>query len=271
MDFLLITMLIDFPSTRFNELIPLFAQNQFLFIHTKTLLKEGLGSVIVDEKAHPTIALLSYKVFDVVTGNHENKHVLELLGKIHENRLIIFPNKDWIKLAEEELVLSPYPRIKFSSKNLSIEHVNNLLKHELPEEFDLEKIDIETAYNFSPKLAPAFLPFFPSPEAFVNRGLGYCIKEGEKVVSAAAASMPIYDNEFEIQVITDDDKKYRRRGFATKVCAALIKESLEKGITPHWDADNEISAKLALKLGFTDPINYSAFICNQNPLKEIEE
>ena len=43
------------------------------------------------------------------------------------------------------------------------------------------------------------------------------------------------------------------------VCAKLIQYSLENNLIPHWDADNEPSAKLALKLGFTSPERYNAY------------
>ncbi|HUU77736.1 MAG TPA: GNAT family N-acetyltransferase [candidate division Zixibacteria bacterium] len=261
-------MIIEFPPIKNDILIPLFKSNQFLYILTKTVLNDRLGKVLADYIDDPKVALLSYKVFEIIAGDHEIEAAIELLKYVTENRLLIFPNEEWTKIASEKLDLTPYPRIKFSSEKLSIKHIEMLLERDLPDGFSLQKIDIETVYNFNPKLSPAFLPFFESPEAMVNRGLGFCIKEEEKVICVAAAGMPIYDDEFEVQVFTDDEPKYRRKGFATIASAALIKESLEKGITPHWDADNEISARLALKLGFTDPIHYNAYICTRNLIKE---
>lgn len=254
-------MLIEFPAINQSTLIPLFEQNAYLFIISKTVLREGNGRILVDDIKNPQIALMSYKVFEIVTGDIKSIHAKAILENIRENRLVIFPNKEWAEFAIEQINLTPYPRIKFSSSKLNIDLLNKLLEKELLEGFTLHKVDVETAYNMNIKLAPAFLPWFDSPETFVHRGLAYCIKEGEKVVCIAAAAMPIYDDEYEMQVLTDDDSKYRRKGFATIACAALLKESLERGLTPHWDADNEISAKLALKLGFIDPEHYNAFIC----------
>ncbi len=254
-------MLIEFPAINQTTLIPLFEQNAYLFIVTKTVLREGNGRILVDDIKNPQVALMSYKVFEIVTGNVKSIHAKAILENIRENRLVIFPNEEWAKFAMSQINLTPYPRIKFSSSKLNIEHLNKLLEKELADGFTLHKVDVETVYNLNIKLAAAFLPWFDSPEAFVHRGLAYCIKEGEKVVCVVAAAMPIFDDEYEIQVLTDDDPKYRRKGFATIASAALLKESLERGLTPHWDADNEISAKLALKLGFTEPKHYNAFIC----------
>ncbi len=254
-------MLFEYPAINQSALIPLFEQNTYLFIVSKTILREGNGRILVDDIENPQVALLSYKVFEIVTGNVKSLHAKTILENIRENRLVIFPNEKWSEFAKEQINITPYPRTKFSSSKLDIEHLNKLLERKLVEGFTLHKVDVETVYNMNIKLAPAFLPWFDSPEAFVHRGLAYCIKEGEKVVSIVAAAMPIYDDEFEIQILTDDNPKYRRKGFATIAAAALLKESLERGLTPHWDADNEISTKLALKLGFTDPKYYNAFIC----------
>ncbi|MCK5047159.1 MAG: GNAT family N-acetyltransferase, partial [Candidatus Heimdallarchaeota archaeon] len=42
-------------------------------------------------------------------------------------------------------------------------------------------------------------------------------------------------------------------------CAKLIEYSLQEELIPHWGADNEPSAKLAMKLGFTKPEKYNAY------------
>ena len=260
-------MIIEFPTIKTELLLPIFRKNPYLFILTKAILNDNLGCVYADDLENPKVVLLTYKVFEIIAGDHTLDASTEILKYITENRLVVLPDNDWLKITEDKLILTPYPRIQFSSEKLSIKHLDTLLETKLPDGFRLQKLDVETVYNLNPKLTPAFLPFYGSPEAMVNRGLGYCIKEDEKVVSIAAAQMPIYDNEFKVEAFTEDDKKYRRKGFATLACAALIKESLEKGITPHWDADNEISARLALKLGFTDPIHYNAYICNRNKIK----
>jgi predicted GNAT family acetyltransferase len=78
------------------------------------------------------------------------------------------------------------------------------------------------------------------------------------VVSIASTLTPFKD-EFEIEVRTENSAKYRQKGLATIVSSALILHALDKGYIPHWDAANEISVKLALKLGYTDPFSWEAF------------
>ena len=38
-----------------------------------------------------------------------------------------------------------------------------------------------------------------------------------------------------------------------------IQTALEKNLVPHWDAANEASVKLALKLGYTNPVSWDAY------------
>ncbi|TFG30915.1 GNAT family N-acetyltransferase, partial [Candidatus Thorarchaeota archaeon] len=87
---------------------------------------------------------------------------------------------------------------------------------------------------------------------------GFCIKHEGKVVSIASTFTPFID-EFEIQVMTNDDSRYRRKGLATVVSAALLVYALEHGLVPQWDAANESSVKLAKKLGYTNPIKWNSF------------
>lgn len=261
-------MLRKCPQFKLPDLIDVFVDYKYLQIMVKNILKSKSGTAYVDKVKKPELVLLDYKVLTFIGGKHNHPLAPKLLKLIPENKLLIFPDEEWINYVEDKLILTTYARTSFSSEKLSIEKMDDLLKKDLPDGYTLHKINLRTLTSFNTKLAPAVMPFYRTPFEFVRKGLGYCIKESDFVISFAASAMPIIDNEFEIQVATDPDPKYRRKGFATKVCATLIKESLNKGITPHWDADNEIMVRLGLKLGFIKPQNYSAYICSRNPLKK---
>ncbi|MCE7746671.1 MAG: GNAT family N-acetyltransferase [Candidatus Heimdallarchaeota archaeon] len=62
---------------------------------------------------------------------------------------------------------------------------------------------------------------------FVERGLAYCITESDFIISIAGSAMPIYDDEYELQAMTDPNPIYRRKGLASAAAATLIKESLD--------------------------------------------
>ncbi|MFW9965387.1 MAG: GNAT family N-acetyltransferase, partial [Candidatus Sifarchaeia archaeon] len=99
--------------------------------------------------------------------------------------------------------------------------------------------------------------FFGSSETFHKMGIAYSISYEGKVVSMASTYMP-FTNEFEIQVNTFDPR-HRRKGLATVASAALILHALEHGLVPQWDAANEASMNLALKLGYTNPDPWEAY------------
>ncbi len=68
-------------------------------------------------------------------------------------------------------------------------------------------------------------------------------------------------------LITESDRKpiethpdHRRKGLATLLAAYMIEYSLENGLEPRWDAENESSARLAAKLGYSDPEEYKVMI-----------
>ena len=77
--------------------------------------------------------------------------------------------------------------------------------------------------------------------------MGYVIMEDD-VIAAACTSAFVFSKGLEFNIVTHPE--FRNRGLATIVAAArLIIDCLDKGLEPHWDAANDISRKLALKLG----------------------
>ena len=105
---------------------------------------------------------------------------------------------------------------------------------------------------------------FGTSEEFLRKGFGYCIMHDQKIICAAATSHPPVENAFEIQIVTR--KEYRRQGLATIAAAYLIEYSLENRYDPRWDADNETSAKLAEKLGYSNPVPYKIYFRARLPV-----
>jgi RimJ/RimL family protein N-acetyltransferase len=90
---------------------------------------------------------------------------------------------------------------------------------------------------------------WPSLDAFLDRGMGFCLlRDGEPV--SACTSAFVAGGAVEIGVYTDP--AYRRRGLATLTATALIEACLDRGLRPNWEcfADNAASVALAQRLGF---------------------
>jgi predicted GNAT family acetyltransferase len=131
------------------------------------------------------------------------------------------------------------------------------IQENLPEGMTIEAVTVESIKDVSKRAKGIISLTFPSLEKFMEKNFGFMIRKGETVVSLALAATPLYTNEFEIHIETHPD--YQKRGLAMISAARLIQHSLENGLVPHWDADNPQSAKLATKLGFSEPEEYNGY------------
>ena len=251
-------MIEKYPLGKRLELLPLFENHNYLRLLLEGLLREGLGTLHVNNIDKPTVAMAGRKIIYFLAGDSSDPSVPELLKLIETQRLIFIPDEEWLRKLEAYWgdKLKPYPRTKFSSENLDINHMKEIQK-KLPEGLVIEQLTEKSIENISKQAKNITRLVFPSMENFIERNFGFCIRDDEKIASLALAASPIYDKHFEIHIETEPE--YQRRGLAMISCARLIEYSLKEGLVPHWDADNEPSAKLALKLGFTEPEKYNAY------------
>lgn len=73
----------------------------------------------------------------------------------------------------------------------------------------------------------------------------------------AYSFVPYTEEILEIQIDTDPD--YQQQGLATIAAAKLIEFCLSKKIKPNWSAANQISERLARKLGYSNPIDFKIY------------
>lgn len=212
----------------------------------------------VDTEDNPNILKYSIPYFHIFAGSSVNEGIEEIFTTVPERHQFIFPNQSWERVAKEYWgkKLHSYTRHKFNPKNIDLESIQTLAKKKLQNNFKISEIDIETVCYIDKKISNYFSLYYDGPKVFMAKGVGYCIKDGNELASFATTFLPFRKN-LEIQVITLE--KYRRKGLALIACAKLIEYCLVNSITPCWDAANENSAKLALKLGYTDPISYQCY------------
>ncbi|MHA1171686.1 MAG: hypothetical protein ACTSQ3_06375 [Candidatus Heimdallarchaeota archaeon] len=72
-------MIVEYPKSDHHKLIPLFSNHKYLSILIKTILKEKEGDIFVDNIEDTNIALISYKVNEVIGGDSSNEMVMDLL------------------------------------------------------------------------------------------------------------------------------------------------------------------------------------------------
>jgi len=102
------------------------------------------------------------------------------------------------------------------------------------------------AAQLGPGLSPHGVDVFGGPEAFVRDGFGVGAVVGDALV-CAATTYALSADKAEVAITTRAD--HRGRGLAAAVSAAMFVECRRRGVTPHWNAFNPVSQRLAERLG----------------------
>lgn len=97
-------------------------------------------------------------------------------------------------------------------------------------------------------------------EAFAESGAGAVVWYGGEIV-ASASSFLTYENHVELDVSTAPD--HRRKGLADHCVFQMLAECAEKGLTVHWDAQNQPSYRMALSHGFAFEEDYAVYVLNK--------
>ena len=95
---------------------------------------------------------------------------------------------------------------------------------------------------------------YPSWAAFQAEGSGAVVYHGEEIVSAASSFLSL-GGEIELDVFTKES--HRGKKLAAACISRMLQDCMERGITVHWDAQNDISRHLAEKFGFEAETEYS--------------
>lgn len=130
---------------------------------------------------------------------------------------------------------------------------------QIPKEFILKRID-ETTIQYSTEFNHSYYEeYWGSVANFLANGFGYCVLHNERVVSECT-SIFVGDAIAEVDIATH--KEYRGNGLAFITAKAFIHHCLKNNFIPRWDCDvnNLASIKLAKKLGFDHPTEYSIFV-----------
>ena len=135
-------------------------------------------------------------------------------------------------------------------------------KIELPAGFSLQKMD--SGLLASCEWRGLIELSYGSVERFLAESFGFCLMEGEKVVTEAYAAFQ-GGGAVEIGVITADSRQ--GRGFGGITSARLIQEIEAQGLSAYWSCDqsNTPSVSLARKLGFKTERKYDLY--GYRPLK----
>ena len=163
------------------------------------------------------------------------------------NRPLVCLTKAW-----EELIRSRYPNAAVYRRTMMKPACRFTIPEnmELPEGYRLAGMD-EAAF--------AQHPFshgenYPCWAAFQAEGSGAVVYHGGEIVSAASSFLSL-DREIVLDVFTKES--HRGKKLAAACISRMLQDCMERGITVHWDAQNDISRHLAERFGFEAETEYS--------------
>jgi hypothetical protein len=222
-----------------------------------------MGCALADDEDSPSVAVLEYAKIGlyIVGGDAGHPAARQFLEQLPLPVGLIFASAGWAQLLQEVHAgkLLEMPRYAFTSERLDGEQLRKLA-FLIPDGYHIKQMDLGLAQRIAGEksgFTVDHLLNFTSPEDFIERGFGYCILHRDKI-ACIATTFAICKKGIEIQINTRE--KYQGKGLATVAAAQLILHSMQNNLDPNWDAENEISARLAKKLGYTPQGTYTMVV-----------
>lgn len=188
---------------------------------------------------------------------------LELKSQIYQSasRSFLYPSNElWAQWLEEQFGRHLRAAARYALKKGENRFERKVLKgyvDQVPKGIRVKRVD-ERLYQLTLKeeWSRDLCANFEDFSHFQTHGLGYGAMKGNKIVAGCWA-YGASEGMMEVQVKTK--KEYRRQGLALGCSAAFLLECLEKDIIPNWEATNQQSVELALKLGYLYDREYQVY------------
>ncbi len=221
-------------------------------------LQGYMGEAYVDKYPDPTIGIIISGEYTFFGGDPNDKRAGELVKAVfdfnpsHETVAIFSDDRpEWEKtilsIPENHPVSTPRFGIAQKDYEFDKERLRSFID-DLPSGYIIKPFDTDLYDQaMSEDWSKEFCETFDSAEAYLSKGFGYAAAHNGKLVSATS-TMTVYDGGTEIQIATHPE--YRKKGLALPTAGAFILECMDRGIRPCWDAANEASLHMALKLGY---------------------
>ena len=245
------------PTEARSRLVTLFAAHRRDRALIDCVLEGHIGQALADDLTTPTVARLDCGPFAALAGDPASPSARDLVRYAPIDW--VTPETDaWRGFLETEFA-GRIRRIRFvelSAKELDPGQLDTLAQA-LPPDFTVARIDAELAEALIRDLGKRWLlDSYASMDDFLARGIGYIVlHEGRVVASAASAVSSSREMDIDIEVAP----AHRRKGLGAAVGAALALECVQRGIEPLWLASNDISVRLARKLGYIAGGTYETF------------
>ncbi len=257
------------PQNSFHKVRSLFEKLDYLLIITTVIDQSSPGEIYVDNKDHPTAALMNSPEGIFLIGDHQNEVfnaslkslLVDIMDGDGDLEIQYAPDK-WAD-SVTELFQIEYPLV-FSASYYRLNDLTSPKQPPLPPGFTLHTVDqaflnredVENLEIVRNKIDENWV----NRETFFDRGFGICLLHNQKLVSECLADC-VSGTQCEIGISTDP--LYQRQGFASIAVAATIAHCKAQGLASiGWhSANNNIgSIKTAEKAGFIKQHTYPIFL-----------
>lgn len=213
-----------------------------------------IPDLFVDDISNPKYAILIHKPAYFIVGDPNEIDTSSILSLIPKYGWIVPSSISWDSYIEEFFKGSfeRHHRVQFDSSSLNQKHLKSML-WELPSELRIEQITKKHIEDIEGIVNQDLIQKFFKDDSFLEHGIGIALMIGDSIIGYAASDNPFKGDNLELmfRIGYDSTPEYRLKGFGTLLCVHFILLCLSKGIHPAWDAHTDISAHIALKLGYT--------------------
>lgn len=256
--------MIELDPSQFPIAQPLFA-GMHAILPDAILEGVNLGRAFVDRIEQPSAALLWTTCGYFFLGGHTDDPVVvhavahtlhEVLvpasKALGESGFILYPNQAaWLEKIPELLPGKRFFQIfrrTFHLDRSAFAALGNW-RARIPVGLSLRCVDQVLIERVQGGLAAEIGQFWRSPADFLAHGLGFCLLDGDEVLSQC---MAVFSSSTGMEISISTPEPHRRKGSAFLVAAAFIEACLEQGKHPNWECfwDNQPSNSLAEKLGY---------------------
>jgi RimJ/RimL family protein N-acetyltransferase len=224
-------------------------------------LQGHMGSVEADDPAHIGLIVARCGDYFYFGGTPDHPQAEAELKKVPAEAYLVSLEPAWQEKFKQvfgpRLEAQRRHIIKRDMSRLDREHLR-ALHAKLPEGFKLVRVDeIMAGELYEMPWSHEYVNQFRGARDFVERGFGYAVMHGQDI-ACVGVTFSLYDKGMEMGIATNPE--YRRRGLATIAASRTVLEAMNRSWELNWDAANEISLKLAQKMGFEKIGEYDVFI-----------
>lgn len=268
-------MIHQLDKTNYDQARPLFSNSAF-HLALAAILAGNIpdAPVYVDDRNAPqtAVAWVNHRVY--LAGNSQNANFNAALDRLFgaayypqaraqqwSGFVLHYTPEDW----EDQIDVILNDRLPRAGNRLLFTCRARPAEFPLPEGFTAQPVGRALVENTRLQGRDALLEEMVSErfsvEDFLAQSFGYGLLHNETIIGWCLSE---YNHLDQCEVGIAVAAAYRRRGLATAMAAAFIRQAQARQITRigwHCRADNIPSAKLAQKLGFTLTAEYPVYYC----------